>query len=1252
MFQYCRFVLVVVLCLTVVSVFSQVQPYYQDVDLGKTGDDLYVELSTLVSSTHNGISYSQVWTLLQESDLDPDDPAFNDVLLVYGFDDLDNDAMNDRTRSKDDNCDFSGNCTGYWNREHVFPQSLANPPMSTSSTGTGTDGHNLRACDVQANSQRGNHQFAPGSDLYYPGDEWKGDVARIILYMYLRYQEECLPTNVGNDESTYDADIPDIFLEWNADDEVSTFEVQRNDAIFDAQGNRNPFIDNPYLATLIWGGPTAENLWPQNGSDITFDSTFSTPENIPYIDYTTTSNLTMSNSVEVGRFILRDGGENADTDSKTTTLTELSFDVSSYEMVDQAALFDDGVKISEVLVDQQDISFENLNLVANDGGSSNFSLRVSFADEVIDGSQFVFRIEEALADDMGTQFAFSNAGAAETETNGRDNRLNVIASALVFDVQPSAVNLQTYMTPNPVLNAVDMNGNLDSDFEGLVSLSTNSVFSNQSTFSENAIDGVTTFDALAFDLVGSGFNITASSDGISNSVESSTFDVMDAPVPMQVNEVFISEISDHPDFTLEFIELFNITSKQIDLTGGKLVILPDDTVWEFGISSGNVINSGIIPPRGFAVITRGASLAEYEAAYGPLNPNTVFIQGSQGMYFAPSSAREWELYQGGTQGVADGVLIDHSVGYGVPNNGRISKNLFTDEFEFTDSNSANPGELDDLIYTEGSWVNGIAPSLNTDTKNAYFFDDFSLSESIKIQKSGVKSDYVIHLNGHDLEVVDELRFESTSSSSAQLGNVTSGSIIGDVVVERFIPMRADQARAFRFMASPVGNVNVSESWQQHTHVTGAAGPVGQQSPDGFDFTSTGNPSMFTYQDAWSSIPNTNATALELGRGYRLYVRGDRGADLTDNFGLAIDVLLTAKGSLSVGNVMAPDVSNLPDAFSFVGNPYQAIVDLSELNYGSGIQSDYAYYWDPGLADQGAYVSIDLNSNTNSVIDGSIPSPASSEVDKYLQPGQAVFFQNDDSGMNYSIEFTENSKAVEQTSTQVFSIEETPYVNVRLYEQSKFAQGLQEQDAAGMRFYTNESDQYPQASKFGNISENLAFVENSELRSIYNTDLPEETTSYPLFIDQYQHEAYSLWIDIANFGEGVEVRLYDHYLDESILLGSTENIYHFNIDFSSPESIASGRFELILDRSTLGVDTVSDDEFSFYPNPAQTQVYFHLPQRFEDGIIRVYSLTGALVTKKTLDDLKPELDVSNFRSGVYLIEVRNDVDSFKGKLMIE
>ena len=88
------------------------------------------------------------------------------------------------------------------------------------------------------------------------------------MYMFVRYQNQCEPGNVGVGTQLYspNGDMPDIFLEWNVSDPVSEFEELRNDEISNVQGNRNPFIDNPYLATLIWDGPIAEDKWPSVNS--------------------------------------------------------------------------------------------------------------------------------------------------------------------------------------------------------------------------------------------------------------------------------------------------------------------------------------------------------------------------------------------------------------------------------------------------------------------------------------------------------------------------------------------------------------------------------------------------------------------------------------------------------------------------------------------------------------------------------------------------------------------------------------------------------------------------------------------------------------------------------------------------------------------------------------------------------------------------------------------------------------------------
>ena len=259
------------LVLGVFSIGAQIPAYYSSIDFPQDGNALKDDLSTLIIDTHSTLipytsSSTDTWDVIHESDLDV--TISNNVILFYGYDDTDNVSINDRTRAITAQ-QSSGSCIGYWNREHVFAKSLANPNLVTNSAGAGTDVHNLRAADCQMNSRRNNNYFKDGSgDSYldgdfYPGDEFKGDVARIIMYMYLRYPTQCEPTNIGVGSTSYsnDADMPNIFLEWNEEDPVSEFERNRNDVIFSYQGNRNPFIDNPYLASLIWSGPNAVDSW-------------------------------------------------------------------------------------------------------------------------------------------------------------------------------------------------------------------------------------------------------------------------------------------------------------------------------------------------------------------------------------------------------------------------------------------------------------------------------------------------------------------------------------------------------------------------------------------------------------------------------------------------------------------------------------------------------------------------------------------------------------------------------------------------------------------------------------------------------------------------------------------------------------------------------------------------------------------------------------------------------------------------------
>lgn len=143
-----------------------------------------------------------------------------------------------------------------WNREHVWAKSLFGAggyePNNTT-RGIDADLHNLRAADTNVNSTRSNNLFinqvynAQGfgnyGSMWYPGDDHRGDVARILFYMDIRWGDLTDLNKIG-DLST--------LLQWHELDPVDAFEINRNNIIYTHQNNRNPFIDHPELATMIY----------------------------------------------------------------------------------------------------------------------------------------------------------------------------------------------------------------------------------------------------------------------------------------------------------------------------------------------------------------------------------------------------------------------------------------------------------------------------------------------------------------------------------------------------------------------------------------------------------------------------------------------------------------------------------------------------------------------------------------------------------------------------------------------------------------------------------------------------------------------------------------------------------------------------------------------------------------------------------------------------------------------------------------
>ena len=147
-----------------------------------------------------------------------------------------------------------------YNQEHIWPQSKCLGTASTSDIG---DIMHLRPANPSENSSRGNTAYGESSSYYDPGVSVRGDCARTLLYMYVRWG------NTGNMWGT-DGVIEslDVLLRWIKEDPVDTWEMGHNDAVQSITGTRNVFVDYPEYAYLLFGRSVPSDLTtPSNGGN-------------------------------------------------------------------------------------------------------------------------------------------------------------------------------------------------------------------------------------------------------------------------------------------------------------------------------------------------------------------------------------------------------------------------------------------------------------------------------------------------------------------------------------------------------------------------------------------------------------------------------------------------------------------------------------------------------------------------------------------------------------------------------------------------------------------------------------------------------------------------------------------------------------------------------------------------------------------------------------------------------------------------
>jgi endonuclease I len=267
-------------------------------DGAESANNLREFLALRLETCYARVGYDQVWDALKTTDADRENQG--QVRLLYSG--LSSPNENDESTYVREHPDLvHDNPNGYaplvWNREHVWAKSRGFPKPGFFAY---TDLHHIRAANKLVNQDRNHYEYSDDpslpayqnpdlcqtcryddkQQLFYPGDLDKGDIARMLLYMDVRYDGagDAVDPNSATPDLTvvkelqyedhrrgaagtdgFDEFEPKFgnlctLIKWHSEDPVDENEKERNEAIFQIQKNRNPFIDHPEYVDMIWNG--------------------------------------------------------------------------------------------------------------------------------------------------------------------------------------------------------------------------------------------------------------------------------------------------------------------------------------------------------------------------------------------------------------------------------------------------------------------------------------------------------------------------------------------------------------------------------------------------------------------------------------------------------------------------------------------------------------------------------------------------------------------------------------------------------------------------------------------------------------------------------------------------------------------------------------------------------------------------------------------------------------------------------------
>ncbi len=502
---------------------------------------------------------------------------------------------------------------------------------------------------------------------------------------------------------------------------------------------------------------------------------------------------------------------------------------------------------------------------------------------------------------------------------------------------------------------------------------------------------------------------------------------------------------------------------------------------------------------------------------------------------------------------------------------------------------------------------------------------------------------------------DFLILGSSAGGTARIANggCTSCSYIsGNATVQRFIP---SSARRWRFLSSTITNGTIDD-WQEEVYVTGVGGAT-----NGFDATTSNQAGFYNYNESvitgdlntgWTAA-TTTSNSLTPGKGYRMFIRGDRSdaGRLTGSVSSQNAVTLNLIGPVNTGDInMNPtftssgDTAN--DGWNLVGNPYPSQIDWNAFHDAgrSGSSPDFsgtdyahlgaiAYIYD---AATNSYVSYNANTSagTGSFSTGIIPS------------GASFFVKAASSSPSMTMKETYKSASA---GSAVFKTTSNPnYFTLKLIQDTITSDEM-------VIIYKDEAtatmDQYDIPKLYGSDVNIAAIGSDSTYQSLYCKSFNGDYDTIGLSMGIRKSGEYSIQFKNVNSlipDKYLTMELYDAISDALINLREIE-WYSFSVDINDPNSWGNTRFKIIIGRketpNTITKDIHNKPETKYYLYPTVTRDNISIKATsLVQGVveINISDLSGKSMYSDKLnwENNAINLSLAPYHSGIYFIQISN------------